>query len=300
MPVTSSAFRSVLFAAPHEAAPTAGSQVPRRSEAVASAASILLFDLEDTVPESEKAARRKQILDVDVPRERTWVRINHEDHAGWAEDIRVAAATASIVMVPKVESPDQLARVGTALHDAGAEDVGLVALVETARGLRNLDRICSQGEPPLALVAGIGDLTRDTNTQYTGIGEFENYVRAQLVEASAAHSLTAPIDTASLFVGDTDFLRDECRLAKRMGFTSKLCLTLQDVEVVMDEFGVTDAEIDHALAIVHAYQCALDAGQGQVVARGVIVDVPTVERAKDVLRASGRDVFTDDGPRRGA
>ncbi|PBC35658.1 hypothetical protein CJ179_47275 [Rhodococcus sp. ACS1] len=299
MPVTPSAFRSVLFAAPHEAAPTAGSQVPRRSEAVASAASILLFDLEDTVPESEKPARRKQILDVDVPRERTWVRINHEDHAGWAEDVRVAAATASIVMVPKVESPDQLARVRTALQDSGA-DVGLVALVETARGLRNLDRICSQGEPPLALVAGIGDLTRDTNTQYTGIGEFENHVRAQLVEASAAHSLTAPIDTASLFVGDTDFLRDECRLAKRMGFTSKLCLTLQDVEVVMDEFGVTEAEIDHALAIVHAYQRALDAGQGQVVARGVIVDVPTVERAKDVLRASGRDVFTDDAPRRDA
>lgn len=292
MSVTQSAFRSVLFAAPDDAEATAGSQVPSRSEAVASAASILLFDLEDTVPEPEKAARRKLILNVDVPRERTWVRINHEDHAGWAEDIRVAAATASVVMVPKVESPAQLARVRTALQDKGA-DVGLVALIETARGLRNLDQICSQDVPPLALVAGIGDLTRDTNTQYTGVGEIENHVRTQLVEASAAYGLTAPIDTASLFVGDKDFLHEECRLAKRMGFTSKLCLTLQDVEVVTEEFGVTDAEIDHALAIVQAYEKALEAGQGQVVARGVIVDVPTVERAKDVLRASGRDIVAD-------
>jgi len=288
LPVTLSTFRSVLFAAPNDDAPTAGSQVPRLSEAVASAASILLFDLEDTVPESEKAARREQILSVDVPRERTWVRINHEDHAGWAEDIRVAAATASAVMVPKVESPEQLARVRTALRGTGAE-VELVALVETARGLRNLDQICGQGEPPLALVVGIGDLTRDTNTQYTGMGEFENHVRAQLVEASAAYGLTAPIDTASLFVGDPDFVREECRLAKRMGFTSKLCLTLQDVEVVTSEFGFTEAEIDHALAIVGAYQEGLEAGQGQVVARGVIVDVPTVGRARDVLRAAGRD-----------
>ncbi|MGW8813029.1 HpcH/HpaI aldolase/citrate lyase family protein [Gordonia terrae] len=291
MPVTPSTFRSVLFASPHEDAPTAGSRVPRRSEALASAASILLFDLEDTVPESEKPARRRQILDVDVPRERTWVRINHEDHDGWAEDVRVAATAASVVMVPKVENPEQLARVRSALTDAGAgPDVGLVALIETARGLSNLDRICGEGERPIALVAGIGDLTRDTNTQYTGIGEFENYVRALLVEASAAHGLTAAIDTASLFVGDAEFLHRECRVAKRMGFGSKLCLTLQDVEIVTEEFNVTDAEIDHAIAIVHAYERALEAGQGQVVARGVIVDVPTVNRAKDVLRAAGREV----------
>ncbi|MFI5426598.1 HpcH/HpaI aldolase/citrate lyase family protein [Aeromicrobium sp. UC242_57] len=287
MPVTPSAFRSVLFAAPHDIEPAAGSRVPSRSEALASQASILLFDLEDTIPESEKAAQRSMILDVDVPRDRTWVRLNHEDHADWRQDIQVAARTASIVMVPKVETPDQMTRVRTALREAGS-DVGLVALIESARGLRNLDRICGDVEPPVALVAGIGDLTRDTNTQYTGNGEFENYVRALLVQSSAAHGLTAPIDTASLFVGNTEFLRDECRLAKRMGFTSKLCLTLQDVGVVMSEFGITDAEVDHALAIVDAYERALEAGLGQVVTRGVIVDVPTVERAKDVLRAAER------------
>jgi citrate lyase subunit beta/citryl-CoA lyase len=56
------------------------------------------------------------------------------------------------------------------------------------------------------------------------------------------------------------------------------------VPVLNEEFGVTPQEVDRARRMVMAYEDAFAQGLGAVQFEGAMIDVPVVERARNVLR----------------
>ncbi|HEY6961407.1 MAG TPA: aldolase/citrate lyase family protein, partial [Gaiellaceae bacterium] len=130
-----------------------GDRPDRVEKAFASRAHAVIVDLEDGVPADAKDAARANVAELlSAPRDKpAYVRVNaHEP----AEIELVAALPLAGVLVPKVESPDDV------------PDVPVHALIETARGIEAAFEIAahpnvrglSLGEADLRSQVGATDL----------------------------------------------------------------------------------------------------------------------------------------------
>jgi citrate lyase subunit beta/citryl-CoA lyase len=86
-------------------------------------------------------------------------------------------------------------------------------------------------------------------------------------------------------VNDTDALRAETTLARRLGFTGKSLVNPRQIEVVHEVFRPTQEEIEHALEVMEAIKRAREMGTGVISLKGRMVDAPVVTRAARTIRA---------------
>src|SRR5438132_5613309 len=111
----------------------------------------IVVDLEDGVAVADKKSARDNLKAVRA-RGTLAVRINGVRTQWWRDDIASAAA-ADVIVLPKVESPDEVRAVAELLPP----HVGLEVQIETTRGLVEVERIAAVGPPLEALVFGPGD-----------------------------------------------------------------------------------------------------------------------------------------------
>ena len=104
---------------------------------------------------------------------------------------------------------------------------------------------------------------------------------------SAAAGIRGPIDAVFLDVRDAAGLEAEARLARSLGMRGKACVHPGQVEPVNRAFSASAEELEHAREVVDAYAAAVAEGRGAVAVRGRMVDVPVVERAREILAAAG-------------
>ena len=124
-----------------------GNRPERYAKALAAGADRIIIDLEDAVAPADKAAARAAIaqwmggvVSTADERSKVLIRINDAATPWHADDLALARSVqAPCVMLPKCESPSQVAQVLTHLA-AGAT---VLALVETARGLLALNEIAT-------------------------------------------------------------------------------------------------------------------------------------------------------------
>jgi citrate lyase subunit beta / citryl-CoA lyase len=242
-------------------------------------AEAVIADLEDAVAPERKDAAREQasaFLDGAHGEQRRLVRVNDpstERGRADLERLRERSPNA-IVMVPK-------ASVAT-IALARAAGSRVVALVETARGVCELERIATL-EGVLAIALGTVDLAAEL-----GLGELPDglellHVRSRVVLACALGSIPA-IDGVHLQVGDDDGLSREARRARALGFAAKLCIHPKQLAPVRDAFTPSAAERERAQRVVDAYERSLAGLRGAALLDGEMVDLATVRRARRILR----------------
>ena len=122
------------------------------------AADEVIVDLEDAVAAEEKEQARRLAVDAlgRGPLGRTTaLRVNGRSAPWWEDDLRAAAeARPDVVVLPKVESPEDVSAAAELLPDG----IGLEAQIETARGLAEAESIAGAGCGLEALVFGPADL----------------------------------------------------------------------------------------------------------------------------------------------
>src|SRR5258706_4066392 len=101
----------------------------------------VVVDLEDGIAVADKESARDNLAGLRA-RGTLAVRINGVRTPWWRDDI-AAAAHADVIVVPKVESPDDVRAVIELLPSG----VGLEVQIETARGLVEVERIAAVGPP---------------------------------------------------------------------------------------------------------------------------------------------------------
>jgi len=213
----------------------------------------------------------------DVRAPRIFVRINGADSAWFDDDLSlVGKAALDVVMVPKSEGRDVLARV------LGAGAHALVPLVETAVGFANLREIAgATGVERLAF--GTIDFQVDLGMRDANEDELLPF-RTQFVLESRLASIAAPIDGVSTAIDDAARLAHDVHRARRLGFGGKLCIHPRQVEQVNALFAPGDAEIAWAQRVLEA---AGAAGGAAVAIDGKMVDKPVMLRAEAILREAG-------------
>jgi len=208
----------------------------------------IVVDLEDGVPAEEKESARRR-LDGAVAAGTLAVRVNGLRTPWWREDVAaVADRRPDVVVLPKVESPDEIAEIGELLPDG----VGLEAQVETARGLVEVERIAAAGGPLEALVFGPGDFAASLGVPVLtiGAGAFD-YALARISVAAHAFGLQA-VDGPYADLRDLDGLRRSAERALAHGFDGKWVVHPDQITPVTEAFTPGEEELERARRILAA------------------------------------------------
>ena len=133
--------RDVLMSVCPSSGGTVSSAVPYAEAWRQTAADVILFEIEDSVPAVKKDAVRQHVVEVVgrgnfAPHQRKMVTVNRLD-TKWGHDDLVALATADVngVVLAKCESPEDVRAASDILDAAGAPpDMEIWAMIETPRG----------------------------------------------------------------------------------------------------------------------------------------------------------------------
>src|SRR5918996_1997655 len=150
---------------------------------IAPTVDVLLANLEDGVPAADKVAARAGLVEVakswDTPGTQLWTRVNALD-SPWGLDDLVTAVTEAghvldVIMIPKVEGPEDIHYVDRLLAQleakAGLTEPLLVhAILETARGVANVEEICAASPRMQGLSLGPADLAANRRMKTTRVG----------------------------------------------------------------------------------------------------------------------------------
>ncbi len=251
----------------------------------------VILDLEDSVAVSVKdEARllvRNALRTIDFKGAERMVRINQGDR-GIVDLDFIVPHNVHVVLIPKVESPEQVTRVDdhvqVILKGNGIDrPVYLMPIVESALGAIKAYEIATASPNVCALTIGLEDYTADIGTQRTNDGRESFWARSQVVNAARAAGVQ-PIDTVFSDVSDMDALRESVLEAKSLGFDGKGCIHPRQIAVIHEAFAPSGAELEKAKAIVAAFQEAEAKGLGAVSLGNKMIDPPVVKRALRVVK----------------
>lgn len=279
-----------------------GSEPARVAKALALNVDAAILDLEDAVAPAAKDRARQLcagVLSARAPGPERWVRINDLETPLWPDDLRAVTWTGlDGIVVPKVEEAGQLATLDGALtileRERGLEagSIGLLATIETPRGLSRARRIAASGGRLRALGFGAGDFSRITGLDYPaadgGAAAMLTWARCELVLASSLAGLHKPHDSVYGNYRDLDGLRQEADWARQLGFGGKHCIHPAQIEPLSACFRPTEAELDQAERMVAAYDKAVAEGRGAVGVGDILVDEPIARRARQTLGRARR------------
>ncbi len=252
----------------------------RFAKACAAGADVVIVDLEDAVPPSEKLAARSALAAWLSPAQPVLVRINSADSAWFLDDLALCTlAGGSGIVLPKAEQLDQLDAI-TAVRP----DIVILPLIETARGFSNADQIarhrCVQ-----RLMFGAIDFQLDLGID--GDTDALLYFRSQLVLLSRLAGIQAPVDSVTTAINDSERLRADTLYARRLGFGGKLCIHPSQIEPVNRCFCPSAEEVAWARRIL----AAATAAQGAAVAvDGKMVDLPVMRKAQGIIDEAARRI----------
>lgn len=252
---------------------------------------MVALDLEDAVPASEKITARSlaraqaAMLGPLVAGPAVVVRVNSPSSEWFDDDITDALSPElSAVMVPKLETVDEVARTAAALDAAGLRDVAMIAGIETALGVANARRLLAHDRVVAGyfgaedFVADMGGVRRQDNAEVA-------YARSRVALAARLGGAAALDMVVTAFRDDVRFRREAAE-ARASGYAGKLCIHPVQVALANEAFVPTADEIDRATRLLAAYDAAVAGGRAAIAFEGQMVDEPLAERARAVLRAA--------------
>lgn len=264
-------------------------------KALAGPADGAILDLEDAIAIAEKpaagaAARRALDARSGDHTTRAFVRVNGLTTEFTYGDLHaVVGPHLDGIVLPKAESAAQLQTVDWLLTQLerirglpqGA--IEIMPIIETAVGVAHISEIASASKRIRRLNFGAGDFSLDTNMTWTAGHEGILWARIQVIIASRAAGLEAPLDTVYAQIADDDGFRMEAEQALRLGFQGKACIHPRQVEIANDVFSPSAEDVERARAIVDAFTEAEAHGIASIRIGGQFIDYPVAARAQRTL-----------------
>lgn len=263
------------------------------AKALASEADAISIDLEDAVLESRKAEARAvltQFLRSPAAHghgKTIIVRINAISTVHFDSDIEACAWPAvDAVNLPMAESPEDVRKTALALlrweQQRGlTRPIGILANIESPRGLRHAAGIAAADPRVIGLQLGLGDLFEPLGMDRTKASTVEQLQLA--VRLAAGEAGVPALDTAYANVGDPEGYRREAQEARRLGYMGKTCIHPSQVALANAAFRPSDQEIARAQRVVDAWEAAQQQGNGALLVEGRMIDLPFALRAQAIV-----------------
>lgn len=246
----------------------------------------IILDLEDSVHPLEKDAARLLVRNalrvIDFGMAERMVRINQLP-LGLADLEEVVRERPDLILIPKVETADQVVEVDRKIRQVSAladfdSPIWLMPILESALGIENAFEIARASERVVALTIGLEDYTADLGVVKTKEGAETLFARQRLVNAAKAAGVQA-IDSVYGDVSDLEGLFAWGERARNMGYEGMGCIHPRQIEVIHRAFAPSEVEINKALRIVGAFEEAKAKGLGVISLGSKMIDPPVVNRA---------------------
>ena len=237
----------------------------------------LILDLEDSVAPEAKAAAREAVVAAlaeggFAPRE-VLVRVNARGTEWFGDDLAAVASTAADgVVLPKVETTEDVAEAVAILGRAGArEGLPLWLTIETPRGVLAVDALAGAHPSVAGLVAGTSDLTKELHARPTPGREPLLFALSAIVLAARAHGLAA-LDGVHLLLDDEAGFAAACRQGRNLGFDGKTLVHPRTIEPANRLFAPDPQEVAAAHRLLDVWSVARGEGRGVAVLDGRLVE----------------------------
>ena len=271
----------------------------RYAKALASGADAVIIDLEDAVAPEAKHGARAALMDWAAAQPalaaRIWIRINDESTPWFTPDLALLRAVRPAgAMLSKAESAAQVAAVAAVLPP----HAGVIALIETARGVQHVDAVANAarvarlafGTLDYALDLGLPDAAElvpqpgqpAVQHDWRGLA----YPASRIAIASRLAGLPPPIAGVTAAINDTDALLADFSLARACGFGAKLCIHPAQIAPVHGALAPTPEQEAWALRVLAVLESGPGGEGGQSGAArvdGRMVDRPLLLKARALL-----------------
>ncbi|MEO5679154.1 MAG: CoA ester lyase [Acidimicrobiales bacterium] len=285
--------------------------------AMVSQVDVLLGNLEDAVAADRKVAAREGLVriagEVDLGTTQLWTRVNSLDSPWGLDDllrlVPAIGAKLDVIMVPKVEGPEDIHYVDRLLAQleakAGLSRPILVhALLETARGVANVEEIGAASPRMQGMSLGPADLAADRRMKTTRVGgghpgylvradpdpadpaaarptsqqDLWHYTLARMVDACVANGIL-PYYGPFGDIADTVACEDQFRSAFLLGCVGAWSLHPVQIAIARRVFSPDPAEVAWARRVI----AAMGDGTGAVMIDGKMQDDATVKQCRVVV-----------------
>jgi citrate lyase subunit beta-like protein len=273
-----------------------GSDLHKIQKAAASGADCVVLDLEDGVTEASKTEARpiiaRALRELDFGVSERVVRVNGYPSGRTGEDLAaILPAHPDGLLLPKVDGVTQIQRIDESIRQAEKSfgwqegSITLLAIVESALGMVNLEAICRQSEtiPRLqGLVFGAEDFIADMGAERTPDALELLYARSRLVMYATAFGLQA-IDLVTVNFKEREVLEREALQGAQLGYSGKQVIHPAQIVPVQQVFTPSEQEIAAATRILAEASRYAEAGKGAFSLDGQMVDRPVIKRAESIL-----------------
>lgn len=266
--------------------PGANSRALEKSTGLA--ADMIILDLEDAVAPAEKEASRTRVCAAIEsrafgPRE-VLVRVNARGTSWHWDDLRAVAATpAHGVLVPKVDSPHEAARLADALDELDApQTLRLWVMIETPRAVLAAAEIAASSDRIEGLVIGTNDLVNDLGALHVP-GRMPVLSSLSHTILAARASGKAVLDGVYNAVRDTEGFVAEAAQGRALGFDGKTLVHPAQIGPANAAFGPSEVDVQRAHEVIDAFSQAEAAGEGVTVVDGQMIEHLHVVYARRVL-----------------
>ena len=288
-------YRSLLFVPGHKPGWV--------KKAVAARPDAVILDLEDSVPEGEKANGRAAVADsiamlrAEHPHVGVFVRPNplDTDHFG-ADLAAVVRPGLTGVLLPKLYRRDDIVAFDALLThfeiaaNMSRGSVEALPTLETARSLAACEELAT-GPRVVSLMAAAArdaDVSREVGFTWTPGGLETLYLRSRVVLACRAAGLSHPICGLWQEIQDLDGLRTFASGNLGLGFRGQVVIHPSHVAVVNDVYTPAPDVVDRFRRMIAAFEEAERAGSAAALFDGEHIDIAHVTTARGVVALADR------------
>ena len=280
--------------------------------AAASAADAVFMDLEDAVPPAEKAAALEAAASAltthDWGQKTVAVRLNAIDSPSIQNEIERLGGIGRLeaFIIPKAEALADVAKVARWITDAaGARGApaAMELLIETARGLINVEALAGADRLVSALHLGVGDFAASIGARSAEIGasppgyrhvgsaaeghketplDLFAYPMMRLLVAARAFGLRA-IDGPCGAFRDAVATASSAAKAAAMGYDGKQVIHPSQIDPTRDAFVPSDEELAYARRVIAALEEAERNGQAALTVDGKMVDYANIRMIRRLM-----------------
>jgi len=253
-------------------------------------ADTLMFDLEDAVAPDNKPAARDAVAAATQAggygQRELVIRINGLDTEWGEADLQAAvSAGPDAVLVPKVETGDDIRQLDAALTKAGAPDtLGLWVMIEMPKAVLNIQEIAAAAEATrlAAFVMGTNDLAKEYRALWTPDRLAFQTALSLSVAAARAYGLLA-IDGVYNDIQNLDGLRAECEQGRTLGFDGKTLIHPAQLDITNEVFSPAPEDITQAQAVIAAFELPENKGKGVIKVNGKMTELLHLEEAHQTV-----------------
>ena len=260
-------------------------------KAINSNASVIVPDIEDSVPDNQKQNGLENILNLLKSKSyKDKILIPRIDTSYLDIELQVRQITELEphgLIIPDVRNTQSVKDIIKYIDKNKLEKIIIIPLIESVDGISNLKSIIKDNEIR-KIAFGKYDLGLSLSIDSEEADKLIDYIKLGFVYDSLSLSCY-PIDTPELNISNINLFKEKCVTSKSMGFKAKFAVHPSQLDIINDIFNTSEYNKDEITFIINKFEKLSSEGIGTFKFKNNIIDLPIYKHLKNINRSNNYD-----------